>query len=202
MNADYIRQGFASQTAGGDTAMPVPQTVSHKTRRRIWSIVLLVLLIALAGILLYHQPISRQYGLTVYGMQGGISEGETKMLVLNMTEHHYLFFPTELRGTVTLEEKKYTILNDEHESFLALLRDNGVFKNLEEKYSEDGFSVYAIDWDSNPGGTAIEQDALQMNIVFGEDGQIKDLRFFTNPLETDRESRGYCYPEGAWSTTK
>lgn len=54
MNADYLRQNFASQTVGGDTAMPVPQTVSHKTRRRFWGIVLAVLLIAIVGILLYR----------------------------------------------------------------------------------------------------------------------------------------------------
>lgn len=54
MNADYLRQNFASQTVGGDTAMPVPQTVSSRIRRLIWGIVLLVLLIAIVGILLYR----------------------------------------------------------------------------------------------------------------------------------------------------
>lgn len=206
MNADSIRQNFACQTAGGDTAMPVPQTISHKTRRLIWGIVLLVLLIVLAGLLLYRNPIPRQQTLTVYGMQGGVSEGETKTLELNMTEHRYLFFPTELQGTVTLDGKEYTISSNEHESFLMLLRDNAVFKNLKEKYGEDALSAYAIDWDSHPGGTAVEKDKVHLGMItFGEDGQIEELVLDVSDYvsgATVSRSVSYCYPEGAWSTVK
>ena len=107
-------------------------------------VVIVAILLALIAVVWYHMPIEKQVSATLCSVDGELMEVE-----LDVSWYRYLLAPTELKGTVTIDDVVYERIkvNDE-DGFIEKIK-----KKIENKTTTPWFGIAsantAIDYHKN-----------------------------------------------------
>lgn len=88
--------------------------------KKYWKIALVIVaLLVLVGIIWYRTPIEKEETMTMCS-----TEGETIKVTFDVAWHRYLFAPTQLKGTITIDGVVYELWKTAHQkSFIDNIKD-------------------------------------------------------------------------------